>query len=162
MRHIGSVLLCAVALIFCGSAAAQEKYDNSSLDRLGSGLGKSEARVYTNADLARLQPLKAQAAPVSAVEVNVAGWLADEQARGSERRALEFYRDRMRAELDYEMARIDAAYSVGGGDFTGSLRQGLKSKLEGRLNALHRELYLIDWQIARLEGRDLPPPDLRR
>ncbi|ANM30253.1 hypothetical protein ABI59_12660 [Acidobacteria bacterium Mor1] len=162
MKHICRLsLLCAVALLLCGTAAAQDSYDNRSLERLGSG-SKTGTKVYTNADLARLKPLPVQGSALADVDIDVSAWIAESHARGSERRTLEYWRDRLQAELDYEMARIDAAYSVGGGDFTGSQRQGLKSKLEGRLNRLHREIYLVDWQIARLEGRDLPAPDLRR
>jgi hypothetical protein len=143
IRILAVALILAVVAI--APAMAQKVYTNKDLDKV------QVPGAYTNKDLKFLEPIPTQKAPLSEPAPMDLMALAEVTPEPDVRRAvLTDVRDRLQAELDYELARIEEAYSPAGGGFTGSLRVGLKSKLEDRLEYLRREIHLRDEQIRQL------------
>ena len=136
-------LILAIAAVV--PAMAQEVYTNEDLKDLHI------PGAYTNEDLKALEPIPTQKAPVfEPAPVDLTPWIEAKSMVEAHRAALIAIRDRLQAELDYELARIEIAYSPAGDKFTGSLRTGLKSKLEPRLESLRRQIHMRNWELSRL------------
>lgn len=147
-----SIRTLAVSLILVTAAVApvmaQQTYTNEDLEDFHI------PGAYTNEDLEALEPLPVQEAPLFESEpADMTPWIEATLMLDAEYLALTHARDRLQAELDYELERIAIAYSPAGGGFTGSLRPGLRSKLEGKLEYLRRQIYMLDWEIDRLPAR---------
>ena len=141
-RKIGSVVVLCHLVGLLAVPAMAEMYTNADLDKLHL------PGAYTNKDLKTLEPLPAQEAPlIETPEVDLSRWLEAAAVREAGYRALVHLRDRLQAELDYELGRLALAYSPAGGNFTGSLRPGLRSKLQPKLDSLQRRIYLTDWEL---------------
>jgi hypothetical protein len=149
MKRTGIRILAVVfvlAAVAVAPAMAQKVYTNRDLGDV------QIPGAYTNKDVKFLEPIPTQKAPmVEPAPVACCAPSVDKGPKVDVRRAVATdVRDRLQAELDYELARIEKAYSPAGGGFTGSLRVGLKSKLEDRLEYLRREIALRDQELRQL------------
>ena len=150
--HLTTAMMAVAVVVFMGSyAMAQQTYTNADLGKLHI------PGAYTNQDLKALVPLPVQKAPLFEYpEVDLSKWIEEaiEKAavREVEYHGLVHERDRYQAELDYELERLDleVTYSLRDGGFTGFTRPlGLRSEFDSRLKYLRRQIFLLNWEIAR-------------
>jgi len=140
---VGAIL----AILAVAPAMTQEVYTNEDLKNTHI------PGAYTNEDLEALEPLPTQKAPLfEPAPVDLTPWVEASFNVDAHRAVLTDMRDRVQAELDYELERIETAYSPAGGGFTGSLRPGLRSKLEDKLENLRRQIYMRNWELSRLKS----------